>query len=171
MLRNMDEKKVLKFSVENNILVPHTSSHFVTQLNLFRSSSSPALAELLGLQDESSYGQLLRTIPRDLKDEWTSTSSWGRQSLLPFALSVSDTTNTEITIFNQSILMCAQLGKMHGIKKNIERQHRTEMLCCWEAKWMNHLQRKQKYQGTGRGNPPQLHSSLVLKGTEDRHIR
>lgn len=36
---------------------------------------SPALAELLGLQEESSYGKLLRTMPRGLKDELGSVSS------------------------------------------------------------------------------------------------
>lgn len=56
---------------------------------------SPALAELLGLQEESSYGKLLRTMPRGLNEELGSASSWGRQSLLPLLLSVSDTTNRE----------------------------------------------------------------------------
>lgn len=59
---------------------------------------SPALEELLGLRDESSYGKLLRTMPRGLKDELASASSWGRQSLLPLLLSVSDTTNRKTTL-------------------------------------------------------------------------
>lgn len=36
---------------------------------------SPALAELLGLREESSYGKLLRTMPRGLKEEPASASS------------------------------------------------------------------------------------------------
>lgn len=35
----------------------------------------PVLTELLGLQAESSSGYVLRTIPRGLKDVWTSASS------------------------------------------------------------------------------------------------
>lgn len=59
----MKRKLKWEFTVEKII-----STHSAELFNLFRFSSLPALAELLGLQDESSYGQLLRTMPRGLKD-------------------------------------------------------------------------------------------------------
>lgn len=63
------------------------------------STCLPQLAELFGLQEEveSSKGKLLRTMPRGLKVHWSSASSRGRQSLLPLALSVSDTASQHST--------------------------------------------------------------------------
>ncbi len=71
MLRNIED--IIK--LQKIKTVPSISPQFAKLLNLFKFFPIPALAELLGLQDESSYGQLLRTMPRDLKEEWTSMSS------------------------------------------------------------------------------------------------
>lgn len=66
-------------------------------VSVYASACLPELTELFGLQEEaeSSYGKLLRTMPRGLKVHWSSASSRGRQSLLPLALSVSDTASQQ----------------------------------------------------------------------------
>lgn len=74
----------------------------------------PELTELFGLQEEveSSYGKLLRTMPRGLNVHWSSASSRGRQSLLPLALSVSDTASQQGRHKNQAVVFfsCVSLA-------------------------------------------------------------
>lgn len=167
MLRNIEDVIKIKRWNENSKWrkTSQLTASLLKPLNLFNVSSSPALAELLGLQDESSYGQLLRTMPRGLKEEWTSMSHWGRQSLLPLALSVSDTANRNYNLKSVFFLLCAQLSpevKSHDWNALMLRNQKEWIISGGERS------RKRKGKSRVAARLPTYH---FLEGTVDRNIR